>query len=276
MSDRCSNCGRVVPEGAKFCPFCGERRVAQDLPLEQVSLRFAPPASVAVAPGGSAALDMTVTNVGTLVAQVHALVAPPANAWASVEPACLSVMPSERMQAKLKLQPPPSADVAAGDHQVVVTLSSDAEGTKPLAREAGLAHVQPVRQLTVRIVPRHDAGRRTSARQVELTNTGNAALDISLSASDPDDALVFGVPPGPIELPMRGKLSCRIDVRARRPKLRGRPLKREFSVRASWQDGGSILASAQFMQKSWRLVIALMILVLALAALPIAVAVVQP
>lgn len=265
MTITCPNCGKQIPEHSKFCPYCGERLPTEDLRRQQVSLRFTPP-SVPVTPGGSAELALMVANVGTLVEQVHALVEPPTDAWATVEPKTLRVMPGDRLQALLVLHPPQNADVAAGDHQVVVTLARDEHGGTPLARAAGIVHVQAVRQLTMRIVPSRDAGRRNSARQVELANTGNAQLTINLAATDPDDALVFGVPPGPIELPMRGELSRRIDVRARRPRLRGRALEREFSVKATWQDGGTVSATATFVQKSWRFVNAVLLLMLLLAA----------
>lgn len=267
MSDTCSNpeCGRELPERAKFCPYCGHRVPTEDVRRRAASVRVTP-SSVAVAPGASATLSLTVTNLGDIVDHVYARVEPPADAWASVHPSEQGVMPKDNVEMQLELRPPQSADVMAGEHRVVVTLAGEADGGTPLAHGTGIVHVQPVRQLTVRIVPRRDESRYNSARQVELTNTGNAPLMVELAATDPDDALVFGVPPGPVELPFRGELSRRIDVRARRPRLRGRPLERQFSVTAGWQGGGSLSAGAVFMHKSWRLMIAMVVLAILVVA----------
>ena len=255
----CPNCSRTIADGSRFCPFCGQRIDPASVEREHVRAALAPE-SVTISPGASASLTVSVANVGTVVEHVRLQVEAPVDAWATVRPQQLRVMPGARTPAAIELHPPKSRDVPAGRHSVVLAVRRDDALGAVLARASAFADVRPVHEAEMRILPRRAAARRTSTRALELINTGNAPLTLRLQATDPDEALEFGMPPNGVGLALSSSLSRRFDARARRPRLWGRSVEREFSVQADWEDGGKTTATGTFVQKSWRLVIVIALL----------------
>jgi len=83
---------------------------------------------------------------------------------------------------------PRAATVAAGSVAFAVQVTS-AEDDQFSQVEEGTVQVGGFSALSVKVVPRTSQGKRTAKHRVEITNSGNAPLHVTLDALDPDAVL---------------------------------------------------------------------------------------
>ncbi len=150
--------------------------------------------AVQVRPGDEVAVEVTVTNTGTVVDAISLdVVGVPAD-WARVDPPQLRLLPGRRGVARLVLSPPRSSTTTPGE--VVLGLRArcqEAVGTDRV--EEALLDVLPFVDIEAELVPRSRTARglRRASYVVAVDNLGNAPVTVTLDGIDPDQHLLLAV-----------------------------------------------------------------------------------
>lgn len=184
---------------------------------------------VTAEPGGMAVAELRVRNTGHIVDQYSFTVVGDTDAWTTVEPAVLSLFPGAEGSVNVVFRPPRSSEVVAGTipYGVRVTSSEDADFSYV---EEGSLQIGGFAQMQAKLVPRTSEGKRGAVHRVEVTNTGNAAVHAALSASDPDDLLLFYVTPAEVDVPPGATVAARVRVKARKTTSGRTSTRRPFQV----------------------------------------------
>ncbi|WP_412542696.1 zinc ribbon domain-containing protein [Longispora sp. K20-0274] len=218
----CRQCGQANPDGAEFCaaPSCGAylrwdgsgsqpaQQPTTSLPVTSgvdragASLVLAD-RHAAVEPGETATVTFSVHNGGTRVEQFALVVLGPAAAWATVEPATLSVYPGDRAEATVRFAPPRTSASPAGRAGFRVQAASTVHPGL-VAGSDGTLDVGVFRELGAVLVPQNTSGRGRTRHVLEVTNAGNVVEPVRITASDPDGRLRFGLPAGELSVPPGG------------------------------------------------------------------------
>lgn len=189
------------------------------------------PGSLQVAPGGEAVAIVRIRNTGVVVDAFNVDVLGPAAGWTTVVPPVLSLFPGGDGTVELHFRPPRAASLPAGplDYGVRVVPAEDPDGSSV---EEAVLEVLPYVELAGRITPRTSETKRTARHVVALDNRGNAAVEVSLSAVDPDDQLAFDIRPPSVNLAGGDSAEVAIKVAARSGFMRGPDRHRPFQVTA--------------------------------------------
>ncbi|MBX9243191.1 hypothetical protein ICW40_00010 [Actinotalea ferrariae] len=204
------------------------------------------PRAVTLASGHDAGVTVTVTNASDQVEQYEVLVLGlPEGVTADVPAEALRLKPDASGTIPLTLRtddevlPPAGRAVAA-----VVVFSPhrpDVLRTSELA-----VTVEEVAGLTVSVQP-EVITHRNPATTMELTNTGNTPLDVTVSGRDPEDAVAVWVDRPAVRLAAGDRVQLAVQLSARRP-LSGQEVRRTVALRAQW-DGQEATATVTLTQK---------------------------
>jgi hypothetical protein len=140
---------------------------------------------VHVQPGGEGTASVLIRNTGTVVDQFAVNLVGDASAWARPDPGVLSLFPGAEETITIRFTPPRSSAVTAGTVPYGVRLTSQ-EDTEFSIVEEGSVQIGGFSSVEARVVPRTSEGKRNAVHRVEITNTGNAPVTASVTASDPD------------------------------------------------------------------------------------------
>jgi hypothetical protein len=184
---------------------------------------------VPVEPGGQATVAVRVRNRSSIVEGFRLDVVGDAAAWATFHPAEVEVRPQEEAEALLVFAPPAATGAHAGAVPFGVRAVSQVDPATSAVAEGDL-QVGSVAQSQVTITPVTSKGRFSARHRIEVVNWGNAPVRLALSVSDPDEAVGFLLNPDTLDLPIGTSGRARLRVRARKPMLRGVPVRRPFRV----------------------------------------------
>jgi hypothetical protein len=149
-----------------------------------------------IVPGGRKSLTITVRNTGSVVDEFSLEVLGRASQWATVTPAVIPLFPGAEGTAEITFVLPQDSSVQTGEIDVAVKVNSKEDPDGSTVEEAVLA-VGAFVDAFAELVPRTTQGSRRGLTELALDNHGNARLDASITAADPDNALKFEVdPPG--------------------------------------------------------------------------------
>lgn len=179
---------------------------------------------LAVDPGGEIRVRVRVHNPGVLVEQYRFSVLGAAEAWSQVVPRDISVRPGTDAEQTVDVvfRPPPAPDAPAGEVPFGIRCAS-LEQIKDMAVVEGDLVVSAVEDLAVEVRPFKASGHRHGRFQLDLRNTGTTPLVVAISVHDQAGLLRFAVAPGNVEVRARGTATVYLAVRARSPRLLGRP-----------------------------------------------------
>jgi hypothetical protein len=147
-------------------------------------------ASIEVEPGQQTSCEVLVRNTGAVVDRVLLDVLGEARDWVKADPPELSLLPGSTAQARVVFSPPRAAWPRAGEFPFGLRAFSqeDPEGSVIVEGAVTLA---PFTELKADLVPKTSHARRHGRHRLIVENRGNAEADLSLSATDADDALEF-------------------------------------------------------------------------------------
>ena len=205
------------------------------------------PSNVAVIPGDVATALLRIWNRGDVVDRVTLEVLGPAAGWVAVEPAEVSIMPGDESSATLLVQPPRGGDTPAGEHAVAVKLVSSVDPNAVAVEEFTIT-VAAFGDVVAEVVPRTSTGRRTAEHQLTISNRGNAGVEVSIEARDPDDALGFRLDPERLTIPADGAAIARVRARARRSVRGTAPLMRQMQFVVQPAGAPDVVVDASFLQ----------------------------
>ncbi|MEU6595327.1 hypothetical protein ABZ923_40075 [Streptomyces sp. NPDC046881] len=153
------------------------------------------PAEITVRPGECADVSVTVVNTGTLVSHYETTVVglPDAEHFRA-EPPQVELNPKQTGTVSVRISVPAQGEPFAGRHVLGVLVR--AIGDQPASRCEELAlTVPPVPALTAAVRPEVAEGGPSARFTVDIRNTGNTALPVTLNASDPENKVTFTFSP---------------------------------------------------------------------------------
>jgi hypothetical protein len=202
-----------------------------------------------VVPGSVASCTVTVKNTGTVVDQFTIDVLGDPGAFASAEPPALSLFPGAEGTAVVSFAPPRDAATPAGALPFGIRARSQ-EDPGGSAVEEGVLAVGTFSDTFAELVPRASRGSRGATHELAVDNRGNARLNASITAADPDQLLGFDVqPPGLVVDPGTAGFA-KVRVRPAKRFWRGQPKTRPFKVAVAGDDGRPIVLDGTMLQEA--------------------------
>ena len=228
--------------------------------------------SVTVAPGAEVRCPILVRNTGDIVDQFTFEVLGPAAAWATVEPASISLFPGAAETVQLCFRPLRTADTTAGPVPFGVKILPREDPTGTVVEE-GEVEVGSFVDSFAEIIPRSGRGRRSARFEVAVDNRGNRRLNAQLSAVDDLGTLMYAFStPGLLVDPGTAAFAS-VRVRPRATFLRGAPRSHVFKVVVESDAGDVLTADGTLLQEPlvpkwlWKALLLLLLLVVALVVL---------
>ncbi len=183
-----------------------------------------------VEPGGQGRTMVTVRNLGTIVEGFTLKVlGEGVGDWAEVTPPEVQVYPEQEATAVVVFSPPAGSTTRSGTFPFAVRAESVVNPETSAVAEGDL-EIGRVFGLQAKITPVTSSGRWRGKHFLEITNWGNAPVQLKLTASDPDQKLAFLIGPEVLDLPLGVTGHARLSVRTLSPFLRGAQVRLPFQI----------------------------------------------
>jgi hypothetical protein len=185
---------------------------------------------LSVEPGGQGRSLVTVRNLGNIVEGFRLeVLGEGVSEWASVTPAEVQVYPEQEATAVVVFAPPAGNTTRSGTFPFAVRAESVVDPDTSAVAEGDL-EIGRVFGLQTKITPVSSSGRWRGKHFLEITNWGNAPVQLKLTATDPDEKLAFLVGPEIMDLPIGVTGHAQLRVRTLKPFLRGTQVRLPFQV----------------------------------------------
>ncbi|MEU2353433.1 hydrolytic protein [Streptomyces misionensis] len=188
--------------------------------------------AVTVTPGGTAATSLTVRNDSDIVEAYTLEVVGDCAPWAVVEPERVSLYPGTSETVTVRLAPPRSPEVRAGDVPLAVRVLP-AEHPESVTVPETTVHVEEFHELRTEILPRRRRGWLRGRYRVAVRNEGNTPTQVAFRPEQAGEELRFGFTPGTLDLAPGESAETRLRVRTGKPVWFGKPAVWPFTVRAT-------------------------------------------
>ncbi|WP_344809088.1 fibronectin type III domain-containing protein [Microlunatus ginsengisoli] len=185
---------------------------------------------LSVEPGGQVSVGIKITNPGTIVEGYRIeVVGEGVSGWGEALPPEVSIYPKQDGNAVIVFSPPGGTGAPGGTWPFGIRVCSTEDADASAVVEGDL-EIGKVFGLQAKLVPVNSAGRWNGRHVVELSNWGNSPAKITLTATNPDDALGFMIKPEVVDLPLGGTAKAMVFVKTKKPFLRGTQLRLPFTV----------------------------------------------
>lgn len=186
--------------------------------------------TIVVTPGETATTMLTVRNDSDIVEAYEFEVLGECAPWTTVEPARLSLYPGTAQDVTVRLEPPRSPEVTAGEKPLGVRVMPVERPETGTVSESTVV-VEPFLRTEPELAPRRRRAWRSARYTLSLNNLSNAPVTVALSAADTEAQLrstfpaqVPDIGPGMVE-------QIRFRMRTRKLIWFGRPVTRQFRIR---------------------------------------------
>ncbi|WP_130335402.1 hydrolytic protein [Streptomyces sp. BK022] len=185
--------------------------------------------AVSVTPGGLATTTLTVRNDSDIVEAYGLEVVGDCAAWATVEPARVSLYPGTSETVTIRLEPPRSPEVRAGEVPLAVRVLPT-EHPEAVRVPESTVRVEEFRELRAEIAPRRRRGWLRGRYRLALRNEGNSPVTLGFTPAQPGEELRFTLKPA--EQTLEPGESAEVGLRARigKPVWFGAPVIWPFTV----------------------------------------------
>ncbi|MFI6727346.1 hydrolytic protein [Streptomyces sp. R-74717] len=188
--------------------------------------------TVTVSPGAEATTTLTVRNDGDIVEAYTLEVVGDCAAWSTVEPARVSLYPGTSEVVTVRLAPPRSHEVRAGEIPLGVRVLPTEHPESVVVPEATVV-VEPFHELQAELDPRRRRGWLGARFRTSVQNKGNTAVDVTLTGKQAGEELRLVLTPGQRRLEPGESAEVRLRVRARKLIWFGEPVAWPFEVEAA-------------------------------------------
>jgi hypothetical protein len=185
--------------------------------------------SVTVVPGAEERVAVHVLNSGDTVEEVRFEVAGDCAAWATVEPAGLSLYPGRSGAAMLTLRPPRGPEVPAGETPFGVRVVPTSEASETVVPE-GTVTVTPFTEVAGELVPRGSHSSWRGRHKVAIDNTGNVPATVVLTGQQGTERARLAFEPAELEIPPGQAKFGELTVRPANRVWRGSPITHPFQA----------------------------------------------
>jgi hypothetical protein len=192
--------------------------------------------SVSVVPGETGTCSVRIRNTGTVVDQFALTVLGQPAAWTTVVPAALSLFPGADGTIELHFAPPRAPGVGSGAMPFGVRVVGSQDPDNPVVEE-GEVDLLPFVDVTGKLTPRTSETKRKAKHEIILDNKGNTPVAVTLSVSDPDEQLAFGLHESLVTVEAGQSTHVPLKVAANKGFARGADKHRPFQVKALPEGG---------------------------------------
>ncbi|MFE6838443.1 hydrolytic protein [Streptomyces sp. NPDC057705] len=197
---------------------------------------------VSVTPGGTATTSLTVRNDSDIVEAYRLEIVGDCAAWATVEPERVSLYPGTSETVTIRLAPPRSPQVRAGDVPLAVRVLPT-EHPEAVRVPETTVHVGAFRELRAESAPKRRRGWLRGRYRLAVRNEGNCPVQLGFTPAQPGEELKFAFTPAVLKLEPGESAEVGLRVRTGRPVWFGTPVTWPFTVEvaeaeAAAGDGG--------------------------------------
>ncbi|THA80232.1 hydrolytic protein [Streptomyces sp. A0592] len=193
---------------------------------------------VSVMPGGIATTSLTVRNDSDIVEAYRLEVVGDCAAWTTVEPERVSLYPGTSETVTIRLAPPRSPQVRAGDVPLAVRVLPTEQPEAVRVPETTV-HVEPFRELRAESAPKRRRGWLRGRYRIAVRNEGNAPVKVGFTPAQPGEELKFDFAPPTLKLEPGESAEVVLKVRTGSPVWFGSPVTWPFTVEvAETAEGG--------------------------------------
>ncbi|WNI16146.1 COG1470 family protein [Actinacidiphila sp. ITFR-21] len=187
--------------------------------------------AVTVTPGGTASTVLTVRNDSDIVEAYALEVVGDCAPWAVVEPERVSLYPGTSETVTIRLNPPRSPDVRAGEVPLGVRVLP-AEHPESVTVPETTVHVAEFHELDAQLLPRRRRGWLRGRYRLAVRNGGNTPAQVAFTPGQAGEELRFRFTPAGLGLAAGESAETRLRVRTTgRPVWFGKPVVWPFTVR---------------------------------------------
>ncbi len=202
--------------------------------------------SLSLDAGSEAVVPVQIRNNGAVVEGYQISVIGVPAAWATVEPATVSLYPGTTTTTTITFRPPRSARTPAGEHAFGVKVQSTEHPELTVVPE-GVVEVLPFLETTAELIPRTSQGRR-GGHKVAVDNRGNVPVSVLVDAASDGDRVRFTVDPVGLAIEPGEARFVSVKVKARKRIWRGQPVTHPFVVVAAPQDSSPVELDGSYVQ----------------------------
>ncbi|MFD9099742.1 hydrolytic protein [Streptomyces virginiae] len=184
---------------------------------------------VSVMPGGTATTSLTVRNDSDIVEAYRLEVVGDCAAWTTVEPERVSLYPGTSETVTIRLAPPRSPQVRAGDVPLAVRVLPTEQPEAVRVPETTV-HVEEFRELRAESAPKRRRGWLRGRYRIAVRNEGNAPVRVGFTPAQPGEDLRFDFAPATLKLEPGESAEVVLKVRAGGPVWFGTPVTWPFTV----------------------------------------------
>ncbi|MEE1743854.1 MULTISPECIES: COG1470 family protein [unclassified Streptomyces] len=188
--------------------------------------------TVTVSPGAEATTTLTVRNDGDIVEAYTLEVVGDCAAWSTVEPARVSLYPGTSEVVTVRLAPPRSHEVRAGEIPLGVRVLPTEHPESVAVPEATVV-VAPFHELRAELDPRRRSGWLGARFRTSVQNRGNTAVDVSFAGKQAGEELRLAFTPNQRRLEPGESAEVGLRIRARKLIWFGKPVTWPFEAEAT-------------------------------------------
>ncbi|MFB7178112.1 hydrolytic protein [Streptomyces sp. NPDC056257] len=184
---------------------------------------------VSVTPGGTASTSLTVRNDSDIVEAYRLEVVGDCAAWATVEPERVSLYPGTSETVTIRLAPPRSPQVRAGDVPLAVRVLPT-EHPEAVRVPETTVHVEEFREVRAESAPKRRRGWLRGRYRLAVRNEGNCPVQLGFTPAQPGEELKFAFTPATQKLEPGESAEVGLRVRTGKPVWFGTPVTWPFTV----------------------------------------------
>ncbi|MFF5155159.1 hydrolytic protein [Streptomyces sp. NPDC000348] len=185
--------------------------------------------AVTVTPGDIATTTLTVRNDSDIVEAYDLEVVGDCAAWTTVEPARVSLYPGTSETVTLRLEPPRSPEVRAGETPLGVRVLPNEHPDAVRVLETTV-HIGEFHELRAELSPRRRRGWLRGRYRLAVRNRGNTAVRARFTAGQAGEELGFVFDPAQPKLEPGESAEVGLRVRTAKPVWFGAPVVWPFTV----------------------------------------------
>ncbi|MFC9120795.1 hydrolytic protein [Streptomyces sp. NPDC057067] len=185
--------------------------------------------AVTVTPGGTATTGLTVRNDSDIVEAYSLEVVGDCASWTTVEPARVSLYPGTSETVTIRLDPPRSPDIRAGEMPLAIRVLPT-EHPEAVRVPETTVHVEEFHELRTEVRPRRRRGWLRGRYRLAVRNEGNTPVQAGFTPGQAGEELAFAFSPAGPKLEPGESAEVGLRVRTGKPVWFGAPVVWPFTL----------------------------------------------
>jgi len=169
-----------------------------------------------VEPGERVSTSFMARNAGPRVDHLETTVEGVPGSWVIEQPPVVQLLPNDQRELSVSLAPPKRPESVARSYPIAIRIQSQADPSQ-ITEIRGTLRVLPYFDWEIDLQPRKVTGVSKGTFEVQLTNRGNAELDVQLEASDPEAGCLYTFSPQRAMVPPGTGKVAELSVESRVP-----------------------------------------------------------